>query len=221
MPEVFGYCNANCKHPVYTKEQTLSILQQMIESGSLAGINPADSPVVALLREENKGENVGFWVGTEAEFNALEVTAKTMMCRIGTDGKLYLCTDDTTFADYLDYSVQQLTAAADKVVTDAVGGLQTAINNLDEAKQAQHLTRTATLTAAGWADGTQTVAVDGMTADCTVMLQAAEESTTAYAAAKMKCTAQAENELTFTCGAAPTADIAVNVVIMGGVKYDY
>lgn len=217
MPEVFGYCDANCKHPVYTKEQTLSILQQMIEGGSLAGINPDDSPVVALLREENKGENVGFWVGTEAEFNALEVTAKTMMCRIGTDGKLYLCTDDTTFADYLNYSVQQLTEAADKVVTAAIGGLQTDINNLDKAKQAQHLTRTVTLTAAGWSSGTQTVAVDGVTADNTVMVAAAAASMESYGNSKVKCTAQAAGKLTFTCDTenVPKVSLTVNISIWG------
>lgn len=208
MPEVFGYCNANCKHPVYTKEQTLSILQQMIDGGSLAGINPDDSPVVALLREEQNGKYISFWLGTEAEFNALEVEAKTMMCRIGTDGKLYLCTDDTTFADYLDYSVKRLTEAADEVITNK-------ITEWEEAKQDQHLTRTITLAAADWVDNSQTVTVEGVTADNTVILAAALSTRIEYAEANIKGTAQAENALTFTCDTAPTADIIIDIVILG------
>lgn len=82
--------------------------------------------------------------------------------------------------------------------------------------ESKHAAKTATLTAAGWSNKTQTVAVNGVTADNTVIVGPSPTSQDVWAKAGVKCTAQAANSLTFTCKTAPTAALNVNIVILGG-----
>lgn len=74
--------------------------------------------------------------------------------------------------------------------------------------------KTGTLTGAGWSDGSQTITVSGVTASGTVLVAPSPASQEAYAAAGIKCTAQAANSLTFTCKTAPTEALTVNVVLL-------
>lgn len=100
MVNVFAICDDNCKHPTYTQEQFLALLEQLIKSGSLDGINP-DLPTVEKIKEIRAGNAIQFWAGTEAQFNELGITADSytnVIFRVGTDGKIYICTDDTTLA---------------------------------------------------------------------------------------------------------------------------
>lgn len=116
--EVYGFCSSNCKFPVYTKEQTLAVLQQAIDAGSLAGIDPTQSPVVALIREKKQNKDISLWIGSEAEYNAIvpAVSASLVMGRIDENGQLYFCTDDSTLQDWHDSTLQEareeMTAAA-------------------------------------------------------------------------------------------------------------
>lgn len=76
--------------------------------------------------------------------------------------------------------------------------------------------RTVTLTASGWSSNTQTVTVQGVSAtetDQLIQPVPAIASQSAYYAAGILCTGQAENSLTFTCTETPTADLTVYVVI--------
>lgn len=73
-----------------------------------------------------------------------------------------------------------------------------------------------TLTAAGWTDGAQTVAVSGVLADETAQLiqpipSAASQA--AYIEAGILCTGQAADSLTFSCETVPTEDIALYVML--------
>ena len=74
--------------------------------------------------------------------------------------------------------------------------------------------KTGTLTVAGWSDGSQTITVSGVTASGTVLVAPSPASQEAYAAAGIKCTAQAANSLTFTCKTVPTEALTVNVVLL-------
>ena len=74
--------------------------------------------------------------------------------------------------------------------------------------------KTGTLTVAGWSDGSQTITVSGVTASGNVLVAPSPASQEAYAAAGIKCTAQAANSLTFTCKTAPTEALTVNVVLL-------
>ena len=73
---------------------------------------------------------------------------------------------------------------------------------------------TVVLTAAGWLENAQSVAVAGVTAVNNVLVAAAPASRTAYNDAEIYCSAQAEGSLSFSCGAAPDGDVSVNVVIL-------
>lgn len=197
---IYGFCDANCRVPVYSREETLTILQQLIEAGELQGIDITKSPVVRLIREARADQNISLWVGTEAEYNALGVSAGFVMGRIDASGVVYLCTDDSTLQAWHDLIVADAEQAAAEVLT---------------GKQNTHKTATVTLATGSWASSAQTVSVAGLTAIDTVIVGPAPASADAYAAAGIKCTAQSEGKLTFTCKKTPTAALAVNVVILG------
>lgn len=77
------------------------------------------------------------------------------------------------------------------------------------------VTRSVTLAASGWntRDKTQSVTVDGVDSDTTVMVSAAPASFTVYGAAGIYCSAQGTNSLTFKCAKVPSANIIVNVAL--------
>lgn len=75
-------------------------------------------------------------------------------------------------------------------------------------------TATATLTVQGWTNRTQTISVPSVTSSSTVIVSPAPASVPAYAAAQVYCSAQGDGTLTFTCDTLPTAELAVNVVIL-------
>ena len=74
---------------------------------------------------------------------------------------------------------------------------------------------TVSLSASGWNGGSQTVTVTGVTADSDVVVSPDPASASAYTDAKILCTAQGTDSLTFSCDTAPSEDINVNVLIFG------
>ena len=80
--------------------------------------------------------------------------------------------------------------------------------------QAKAVPVVVTLTVAGWSDKTQTVAVSGVTASNIVYVAPNSASHKDYVDAEVICTAQAANQLTFTCENVPTTELTVNVVIL-------
>ena len=93
---IYGICDNNCKHLVYTREEVLSLLRQVIEDQSLLNVD-ADFAAVKKVIDNNGGTDVKFWTGTEAEFNALEPIPEIsrFIPRRGLDGTIYICIDDT------------------------------------------------------------------------------------------------------------------------------
>lgn len=83
--------------------------------------------------------------------------------------------------------------------------------NLEAVSKA---TTTASLTAAGWSGGAQTVSVSGVTADNTVLVAPAAASFLDYRDFGVRCTGQGAGTLSFTCENTPTAGITVNVLIL-------
>ena len=101
MLDVYAMCAENCKHLTYTREQFLTILQQAIEAGNLNSINP-DLPVFEKIKEIRAGNAIRFWFGTEAQFNELNIAVDDytkVVFRVGADGNIYICTNDTTLND--------------------------------------------------------------------------------------------------------------------------
>jgi len=83
-------CDDNCKFPAMTKEQTLTAITQAVETGS---IHDVDTGFVTKIVEQNKQIGLSFWVGTSAEYNAIENKAANCF---------YIITDDVIKADLLN-----------------------------------------------------------------------------------------------------------------------
>ena len=70
------------------------------------------------------------------------------------------------------------------------------------------------LPASGWVEGSQTAALDGVTADNNVLVAPAPESREAFINAEIYCTSQTEGKLTFSCVWTPDTDVTVNAVLL-------
>ena len=77
------------------------------------------------------------------------------------------------------------------------------------------VTKTATLSASGWASKKQTVTVSGITTSQHLVIAPAPASYVAYGESMVRCVTQAANSLTFQCEDVPTASLTVNILIVG------
>lgn len=89
MPErvYFCFCGDNCKFETMTKEQIITAIYEAALYGQIQNI---DDGFITKVKEQNKGETLTFWLGTTAEFNAIE--EEDPKC-------FYIKTDDTAFED--------------------------------------------------------------------------------------------------------------------------
>ncbi len=83
----YCFCGSNCKYETMTKEQILAAIAQAVETGEVRDV---DTGFVTQIKEKNGGSYVSFWVGTQAQYNA--IANKETNC-------MYIITDDTTAAD--------------------------------------------------------------------------------------------------------------------------
>lgn len=115
---------------------------------------------------------------------------------------------------------------AQTTADDAQTAADNAMNKAEEAKtiaenalassggKAVIVTRTVQVFYVDWQNNSQTVNVEGVTADNTVIVSPAPDSYKTYTENGVVCTAQGDGTLTFKCDSAPD-DMTVNVVIMG------
>jgi hypothetical protein len=73
-----------------TKEQILTAIEQAISTGE---INDVNTGFITTIKEQNAGIGLTFWVGTQAQYNAIET--KSNNC-------FYIVTDDQTIDIELD-----------------------------------------------------------------------------------------------------------------------
>lgn len=100
MAKFYVVCDDDCRYEGMTREQILTAIQQAVEKGY---VSDPDSAVFSKVKELRTGTSTSLWIGTEAQFNGLNIAptvAKTVV-RVGTDGVLYLCTDDTSIPDIM------------------------------------------------------------------------------------------------------------------------
>lgn len=119
----YCYSDNDCKYPTMTAEQILTAIQQAIENGA---ITDPDEAIISKLVEINASNTVQVWVGTEAQFNALSGVSRVSKCviRIGTDGVLYLCTDDTTLEDIGSGSGSGSGGSIEAATAETIGGIK-------------------------------------------------------------------------------------------------
>lgn len=70
-----------------TKEQILTAIEQAVESHEIADV---DTGFVTKIKEANKGIGLKFWIGSQADYNALENVD---------DNTFYIISDDTNLED--------------------------------------------------------------------------------------------------------------------------
>ena len=92
MAKYYVVCDDDCRYEGMTSEQILTAIQQALEQGY---VSDPDAAVISKLREIKAGGAAQVWIGTEAEFNALDPAPEYALSfvRVGADGKLYLCSD--------------------------------------------------------------------------------------------------------------------------------
>ena len=83
----YCFCGSNCKYETLTKEQILAVIEQAA-AGSLTFDTSA--AFITKVKEQNGGGYITFWVGTQAQYNALQTKDPTCF---------YLVTDSTKDAD--------------------------------------------------------------------------------------------------------------------------
>ena len=96
-----------------------------------------------------------------------------------------------------------------KVVQNALNGL----NSQVAAKQDKIPTKLIMLNVANWTDNTQTVQVEGVTAENVIISSPSPASFIKYNEASAYCSAQGDGSLVFSCGSTPEEDLEVCLVI--------
>ena len=76
--------NLNCKVESMTKEQILEAIEQAISTGEIQDV---DTGFITKVKELNKEQALQFWVGTQAEYNAISEPSTNV---------LYIITDDNS-----------------------------------------------------------------------------------------------------------------------------
>lgn len=66
-------CDDNCRFEGMTKEQIITAIEQAIETGSVGDI---DAGFITKIKETNRNAELKFWVGTQAEYNAISVPSQ-------------------------------------------------------------------------------------------------------------------------------------------------
>lgn len=93
-------CDDNCRFPSMTYEQIIEAIAEA--TGNVP--EHVEDAFITKVKESNHSGNLTFWKGTQAEFNALDVTAPVFKVGIDANGKLY----------FTPYSADDLTAHASR-----------------------------------------------------------------------------------------------------------
>lgn len=110
----------DCRFESMTAEQILTAIQEAVTEGSIGDPNDA---VISKLKELRTGGAVQIWTGTEAEFNAISPapTIGKSVVRIGANGVLYLCTDDSTIGGVPAHADTHAVGGSDAITPSSIG----------------------------------------------------------------------------------------------------
>ena len=85
-PTYFCFREDNCKFETLTREQ----IENAITNATGTSTVDADSAYITKIKESNGNNNLTFWQGTEAQFNALKITATPQKVLIDENKKIYI-----------------------------------------------------------------------------------------------------------------------------------
>lgn len=80
-------CEDNCRFESMTKEEILTAITEAVEQGE---IHDVDTGFITKIKEQNAGRELKFWVGTQAQYNAISEPEENVM---------YLITDPQADAE--------------------------------------------------------------------------------------------------------------------------
>lgn len=121
----YCFCDANCRFETMNKEQILAAIAQAAETGLVFDENAA---FITKVKEGNAGGFVSFWLGTQAQYNALVARGeKDANC-------FYILTDCDQPAE-LTQKVKELRNRVDTLTAADVGAAPAGYGLGSEAKQ--------------------------------------------------------------------------------------
>ena len=105
----YCFCEDNCKFETMTKEQILAAIAQAIATGN---VGECDTGFITKVKETNGGSCITFWVGTNAQYNALATKEKNCV---------YIISDDVFTEDLhkVIFQLQESVATAESVAAEA------------------------------------------------------------------------------------------------------
>lgn len=127
MPEqrkYYVFCEDRCLFEALTKEQTIAAIAEA--TGVVPESIDIDAAFITKIKEQNGNEAVKIWIGTEAQFNALETKA-----------------DDTLYIYTTDFE-EDITTEVEKIKDG-----RTAVPQAEHAETATNATKTS-FTNKGW-----------------------------------------------------------------------
>lgn len=104
--KVYALDDGANKHQSMTKEQIITAITQAINDGTITNI---DAGFITKLQEKNHNKALQLWIGTSAEFQALESK---------NEDTLYMLTDDTTVDDLANAITALETNLNEKIETE-------------------------------------------------------------------------------------------------------
>ena len=111
--------------------------------------------------------------------------------------------------------IDEVRTSAEEAKTTAGDSVVIAENALKVAEEkVTAVGKVVNLPASGWAENSQTVAVEGVTAEQLIIVVADPSSFSPYAECQVRCSGQAKDSLTFSCNETPTEDLVANILIL-------
>lgn len=107
----FCFCADNCKFETMTKEQIINAIYEAVTTGEIKNI---DAGFITKVKEQNKGNSLVFWLGTTAEYNAIET--KDPNC-------FYIKTDEDALAGF---------DALIKTIQESINSLEIRANDFEK-----------------------------------------------------------------------------------------
>ena len=109
--------NSDSLYEAMTKEQILAAIVEAVEGGTISDVNTG---FVTTIKEQNNGVGLMFWVGTTAQYNAIETKQNNV---------LYIKTDDTSAQ-----AINSAIAALQETQTSQGGSISTILTTLASVK---------------------------------------------------------------------------------------
>lgn len=201
-------CDANCKYESLTKEEIYAAIADA--TGNVP--SGVDEAFITSIKELHTNNNIQFWVGTEAEYNALGINGKGHVMKMDENGKIYIMPGDTVNPPHAESHRKD---GSDPITMEMLGV------DVELAKKANRSTiSNHTLLASGWTGTTYSLSVNGVSANSNQEvlpgLNITAEQLEALQGANIQDGGQSANTIILKAfGDVPAVNIPVRVIVRG------